>query len=82
MSRRQSDVFEVPDEPGDQPVKRRKQSGDTEVLREIYYTQMKGMGKFDKLWRRLQKSHPKEFKQKEVKAWLAKQRNVQETTRK
>jgi hypothetical protein len=79
MSRRQSDVFEVPDEPDDQPVKRRKQSGDTQVLREIYYTQMKGMGKFDKLWRRLQKTHPKEFKQKEVKAWLAKQRNVQET---
>ena len=56
---------------------------DTSVLREIFYDELKGLGKFDKLWRELQakfgkKSNP--FTQKQVKAWLSKQRNVQETT--
>ena len=54
----------------------------TQILREIYYEKMKGMGKFDKLWRRIQSQFSKKenpFSQKQVKTWLAKQRNVQET---
>ena len=97
MSRRESDTFDIPDEPHPEVLlseskaapkaskakgRKPKEDGDSAKLREMFYGKMKGMGKFDKLWYRLQKEYGKKdnpFSQKQVKAWLAKQRGVQET---
>ena len=45
-------------------------------LRDVYYTEMGGFGNFEKVWRKAKKLG---FTQKEVKDFLARQRNVQET---
>ena len=93
MNRRQSDIFDVPDEPHPELLlpeskaapkarqtkgRKPKEEADPAQLREIFYGKMKGMGKFDKLWYRLQKEFGKKdnpFSQKQVKAWLARQRS-------